>query len=116
MERRDCQVLTVRVTTPSTIVAAAQRQGWSKIATRTTVEKFVNQCCSFEHAGVIDKAASGVTLGWVWREHTFYMTYVTDIQTDMQANSHENNTSLAEGNNLSCYSLEMVDRRSLNRE
>ena len=38
-----------------TVGAAAQRQGWSKIASRTTVEKFLNQCCGFEHATVIDR-------------------------------------------------------------
>ena len=43
MESRNCQVLTVRVTTPGTVGAAIQRQRWSKIARRTTVEKFVNQ-------------------------------------------------------------------------
>ena len=31
---------------PGTVGAAAQEQGWFKIARRTTVEKFVNQSCS----------------------------------------------------------------------
>ena len=37
-----------------TVGAAAQR-GWCKMARRTTVEKFVNHCCSFEDAVVIDR-------------------------------------------------------------
>ena len=48
---RNYPVLTIRVTMPCTIRAAAQRQWWSKIA----AEKFVNQCLQFEHEAVIDR-------------------------------------------------------------
>ena len=40
----------VWVATSGAVGAAVQRQGWSKIARRATVEKFVDKRCSFEHA------------------------------------------------------------------
>ena len=40
---------------PGTVGTAAQKQGWSKIARRTTVETSVKQCCIFQHAAVIDR-------------------------------------------------------------
>ena len=48
-------MLTVKVTIPGAAGAAAQRQEWFKIAKKATVEKFVNQCCSFEHVAVINR-------------------------------------------------------------
>ena len=38
-----------------TVGTASLWQGLSGIALWTTVEKFINKCCSFEHAGGINK-------------------------------------------------------------
>ena len=44
----------VKVTMPDIVGATSQRNGWSKIARGTTVEKLINQCCGFEHPVVLD--------------------------------------------------------------
>ena len=48
MERTSCQVLMIRVTMYGTVAKTTKRK-----AGRTTVYKFINQCCSLEHAVVI---------------------------------------------------------------
>ena len=51
-------------TTPGTVRAAAKRQGWSKIARRTTAYKFINQCCNFVQTAVVDHSQwSGLRMG-----------------------------------------------------
>ena len=55
MERRNCQVFLIELTTLGNLGATAERQGSSKVARRTTVKKFTNQCCGFDHTVVIDR-------------------------------------------------------------
>ena len=64
VERRNCRVLTIRATTHGTVRAPAKRQGWSKIATRTAVQKVVHQCCGFEYTVVIDRPQIPKNIGF----------------------------------------------------
>ena len=61
--RRICQILTVRMTTPGIVGAAAQRQGWSKIARRNHCAEIYKPVLYFEQAAVNDRQAGrmGVT-------------------------------------------------------
>ena len=56
----------IRLTTPGTIGTTAERQEWFQIGKRTTMLKFINQCCSFEHTAVLKRkqATSSIALGW----------------------------------------------------
>ena len=61
MERRNCQVFTVRVTIPGTVAIAAQRQGWSEIAIGEPLWRYLQ----FRTCSGSAQADSGVALAWV---------------------------------------------------
>ena len=55
IEKKEQSYIDVRGDYAVAVGTAALRQGWSKMARRTTVHKFVNQCCGLEHAAVINR-------------------------------------------------------------
>ena len=56
MERRNCKVLTIWVTMPSTIGTTTKTQERFEVRRRTTMQKFIHKCCGFENTTILNSS------------------------------------------------------------